>query len=102
MKHHIINLKVSMYKRAAISRLCPSFREEADNIVEMGNLAHGLVRFNVGRAGLVEAESTEECDLAVVEAFGLAEARHADAVGGDAVIAGELANCVVPPTRDSQ
>jgi len=97
MKDHVINLEIPMYKRASISWLGASLREEVDRVVEMRDLAHGFVGLYVGDGGLCQAEGFEEGDLAVVEAGGFAEGGEIDGGGRGAVEAGELADCVVPP-----
>lgn len=65
----------------------------------MRNLADSVSAFYVGGAGLIEAETTEEGYLSVIEASRLAKSGHGDASRRDTMEAGKLTNRIVPPTQ---
>ena len=97
MEHQIIDLVIAMHKRAPVLRLRLRIAEEADHLVEMRDLAHGLVRLDVYGLRLRLGDRVEGCELSVVEAGGLAEGGQVDRGGGDTVKFCEGADRGVPP-----
>lgn len=97
MKHQIVNLIIAMHKRRSILRLRLRIAEEPDHLVEMRDLANGLLGLDVDGLCLGFGDGVEGRELPVVEARRLAEGGHVDGGRGDAVELCEGADGGVPP-----
>ena len=97
MIHQIINLKVPMHDVVPVPR--PSLRvpEEGDHLVEMRDLADGLVSFNVNGSRLGLGDGGEGFELAVVKARGFAEGGDVDGGGRDAMQLSQSMDGCSPP-----
>ena len=68
MVHQIVDFKITVYYCSPISRSGFRVLKKSDHLVEVWDLADGLMRLNVDSFGLGVGDGGESLELPVVEA----------------------------------
>lgn len=99
VEDEVVDLVVAVDEGALVGGLGGGVAEEGYHVVLVGDLAYGLAGFFVLCRGLCLRDGVEGCDLAVVEAAGLAVGGEVDRGRLHTVELGERGYGRAPPGR---
>lgn len=100
MEYEVVNLIITVHKRAPIRGLPLPVREVAPQVLHVRERAHRLSRVDVADGGLGLADGGPGLKLARVEAGGLAEGGEPDRGRGDGVEGREGVDGGFPPVAE--